>query len=95
MLRPSPLCCCAASCVHRYFIVTFGMQGLFRLVLGEGSETDDMMGGMMPGMGGMGGQPMPGQPVDNNKVRARRGDAPCAVLRVVSWPLLFSLSLFS
>jgi hypothetical protein len=46
----------------------FGMQGLFRLVLGEG-ETDDsaMMaaGGMMPGM--MPGAPMPGQPVDNKK----------------------------
>lgn len=54
----------------RYFIVMFGMQGLFRLVLG-GSEEDEsalMMSagmGMMPGM--MPGGAMPGQPVDNKK----------------------------
>ncbi|KAG8461242.1 hypothetical protein KFE25_002431 [Diacronema lutheri] len=53
-----------------YFIVMFGMQGLFRLVLG-GSEEDEsalMMSagmGMMPGM--MPGGAMPGQPVDNKK----------------------------
>lgn len=47
----------------------FGMQGLFRLVIGGTDGEDEaammMSAGMMPGM--MPGQPMPGQPVDNKK----------------------------
>lgn len=59
----------ATGLVVRYFIVMFGMQGLFRLVIG-GTDAEDeaammMSAGMMPGMAP--GQPMPGQPVDNKK----------------------------
>lgn len=50
-----------------YFIVMFGMAGLFQLVLGEGSHDDtQLMASAMPGMAGPGGG-MPGQPVDNSK----------------------------
>mmetsp|Transcript_4038 Transcript_4038/g.11470 ORF Transcript_4038/g.11470 Transcript_4038/m.11470 type:complete len:267 (-) Transcript_4038:199-999(-) len=50
-----------------YFVVLFGMRGLFQLVLGDNSDTDDtaLMTQAMPGMAPGGG--MPGQPVDNKK----------------------------
>jgi len=50
-----------------YFVVLFGMRGMFQLVLGENTDTDDaaLMAGSMPGMAPGGG--MPGQPVDNKK----------------------------
>ena len=53
-----------------YFLVMFGMRGLYSIVLGAGAaETDDtrLMQQQMQGMGG-GGQP--GQPPDMNKIFA-------------------------
>jgi hypothetical protein len=50
-----------------YFLVMFGMRGLYSIVLGAGSETDDtkIMQQQM-GMGGGGGQP--GQQPDMGKI---------------------------
>ena len=48
-----------------YFLVTFGMRGLYSIVLGAGNTTDDMAA-MQAQMGMGGGQP--GQPPDMGKL---------------------------
>mmetsp|Transcript_9763 Transcript_9763/g.25230 ORF Transcript_9763/g.25230 Transcript_9763/m.25230 type:complete len:265 (-) Transcript_9763:310-1104(-) len=49
-----------------YFLVMFGMRGLFQLVLGDNQADDAVL--MQQSMGGApGGGGMPGQPVDNKK----------------------------
>ena len=56
-----------------YFLVMFGMRGLYSIVLGANSETDDtkIMQQQM-GMGGGGGQP--GQQPDMGKIFQAEAD---------------------
>lgn len=53
-----------------YFLVMFGMRGLYSIVLGAGAETDDTK--MMQQQMGMGGQP--GQQPDMNKIFAAEAE---------------------
>lgn len=54
-----------------YFLVMFGMRGLYSIVLGAGAETDDAR--MMQAQMGMGGA-QPGQPVDFKKLFAAEAE---------------------
>ena len=49
-----------------YFLVMFGMRGLYSIVMGQGGVTDDMA--MMQAQMGMGQQGQPGQPPDMGKL---------------------------
>lgn len=51
---------------RRYFLIMFGMRGLYSIVLGAGAETDDAR--MMQAQMGMGAQGQPGQAPDMNKI---------------------------
>lgn len=51
-----------------YFLVMFGMRGLYSIVLGAGAETDDTK--MMQAQMGMAGGGQPGQQPDMNKIYA-------------------------
>merc|ERR1719240_904344 len=55
-----------------YFLVMFGMRGLYSLVLGAGGTTDDMA--MMQAQMGMGQQGQPGQPPNMNKIFAAEAE---------------------
>ena len=54
-----------------YFLVMFGMRGLYSIVLGAGAETDDTK--MMQQQMGMGGT-QPGQPPDYGKIFAAESE---------------------
>lgn len=55
-----------------YFLVMFGMRGLYSLVLGAGATTDDTA--MMQAQMGMGQQGQPGQPPDMGKIFAAEAE---------------------
>jgi len=55
-----------------YFLVMFGMRGLYSLVLGQGAETDDTR--MMQQQMGMGMQQQPGQAPDMGKLFAAEAE---------------------
>jgi len=55
-----------------YFLVMFGMRGLYSLVLGAGATTDDTA--MMQAQMGMGQQGQPGQPPDMGKLFAAEAE---------------------
>jgi hypothetical protein len=55
-----------------YFLVMFGMRGLYSIVLGAGAETDDTR--MMQAQMGMGAQGQPGQAPDMGKLFAAEAE---------------------
>jgi len=55
-----------------YFLVMFGMRGLYSIVLGQGAETDDTK--MMQAQMGMGQQGQPGQQPDMGKLYAAEAE---------------------
>ena len=55
-----------------YFLVMFGMRGLYSIVMGQGAITDDTM--MMQQQMGMGAQGQPGQPPDYGKLYAAEAE---------------------
>jgi hypothetical protein len=55
-----------------YFLVMFGMRGLYSIVLGAGATTDDTA--MMQAQMGMGQQGQPGQPPDFGKIFAAEAE---------------------
>jgi len=55
-----------------YFLVMFGMRGLYSIVLGAGATTDDTA--LMQAQMGMGQQGQPGQPPDYGKLYAAEAE---------------------
>ena len=55
-----------------YFLVMFGMRGLYSIVMGAGATTDDMA--MMQAQMGMGQQGQPGQQPDMGKIFAAEAE---------------------